>query len=494
MLPPVKPGDPREVSDAELEAKLGRALARRVKLRLDEDVFEKREQVGEGTYGKVYKAIDRSTGDMVALKKIRMETEREGFPFTSLREIKLLMQLRHPNVVAVREIMSRRPPGYYLVFDYHDHDLAGLIAHPSVRFPESQLKCLVRQLLLGLRFLHERGVLHRDIKGSNLLVSASGVLKLADFGLARDLTAQGRRGEGDYTNRVITLWYRPPELLWGSTKYGSEVDMWSAGCIILELYLRTAAFQGTDEISQLRAIWRILGTPIENDRAALEDLQWFKFAQPKEPYKRTLEEVAAAHNIPESALDLISKLLAYDPAQRPSAVEALAHTWFSEEPLPCPEGNHIPINVEGDWHEYDAKLRRKGRRNAGAEEQGTTGAPTSVVVGQGQQFQGEMPAGVGGTEGVVLAGATSFESLPNGDAGDGRLESPVKMVPGMNGAVEGPQVERKAVGARILTEPKDKMDEDAMDVETRLEKGYDEVVGRILDAHEVRRSDSGKFR
>lgn len=209
------------------------------------ELYERLAQVGEGTYGKVYKARDHSTGGLVAMKRIRMEAEKDGFPVTAIREIKLLQSLDHPNVVKLMEMMVSKGRklyriGFsfpyllctsvvghvYMVFEYADHDLTGILHHPNVNFSPANLKSLMLQLLQGLDYIHWRGVLHRDLKGSNILLSKYGDLKLADFGLAK-FYAKGKRN--DYTNRVITQWYKPPELLFGATAYGPEVDMWSAG-------------------------------------------------------------------------------------------------------------------------------------------------------------------------------------------------------------------------------------------------------------------------
>lgn len=208
------------------------------------ELYERLVQVGEGTYGKVYKAKNVETGALVALKRIRMEAEKDGFPVTAIREIKLLQSLRHPNVVDLIEMMVSRGTFFlslverradlrdaghvYMVFEYMDHDLTGVLHHPSINFTSAHLKSLMKQFLEGLGFIHRRGVLHRDLKGSNILIGKTGELKIADFGLAR-FYAPGRNN--DYTNRVITQWYKPPELLFGSTVYGAEVDMWSAGCV-----------------------------------------------------------------------------------------------------------------------------------------------------------------------------------------------------------------------------------------------------------------------
>ena len=207
------------------------------------EAFSIMTQVGEGTFGKVYKARNNTTNAIVALKRVRMESERDGFPVTAMREIKLLQSLRHDNVVRLHEMMvsngvfrywshihladARMKPGsVYMVFQYMDHDLTGVLSQTQFTFNDAQLKSLCQQMLAGLSYLHHKGVIHRDIKGSNILVNSHGELKLADFGLARFYQ---KRRQSDYTNRVITLWYRPPELLFGTTVYGPEVDMWSAG-------------------------------------------------------------------------------------------------------------------------------------------------------------------------------------------------------------------------------------------------------------------------
>ncbi|KAH7962758.1 hypothetical protein HPB52_017819 [Rhipicephalus sanguineus] len=200
------------------------------------DVFDIVCQIGEGTYGQVYKAKDKDTGELVALKKVRLENEKEGFPITAVREIKILRQLNHPSIVNLKEIVTDKQDAldfkkdkgaFYLVFEYMDHDLMGLLESGLVDFNELHVASFMRQLLDGLSYCHRRNFLHRDIKCSNILMNNRGQIKLADFGLARLYSAEDKARP--YTNKVITLWYRPPELLLGEERYGPAIDVWSCG-------------------------------------------------------------------------------------------------------------------------------------------------------------------------------------------------------------------------------------------------------------------------
>lgn len=171
-----------------------------------------------------------------------------------------------------------------MVFEYMEHDLNGVLNHPNIHFSPAHLKSLAAQLLQGLAYLHHKSVLHRDLKGSNILLNNAGQLKLADFGLAR-LYAK-RKVDSDYTNRVVTLWYRPPELLLGETQYNDRIDMWGAGCIFIELFTRKAVFCGQDEIHQLKTIVDVMG-PLNEDRwKGVETLPWFELIRPNELVKR----------------------------------------------------------------------------------------------------------------------------------------------------------------------------------------------------------------
>ncbi|KAJ3576168.1 hypothetical protein NP233_g578 [Leucocoprinus birnbaumii] len=319
-------------------------------------------QVGEGTFGKVYKARNSATGILVALKRIRMETEKEGFPVTAMREVKLLQSLRHENVVQLYEMIVSNG-SVYMVFEYNHHDLTGILSQTQFEFTAAHLKSLCHQMLAGLAYLHHKGVIHRDIKGSNILINNHGELKLADFGLARFYQ---KRRRTDYTNRVITLWYRPPELLFGATVYGPEVDMWSAGCIMLELFTKKPVFQGNDEIHQLEVIHRILGTPTIERWPTLVDLPWYELAKPRDEIPNRFRDIFQKWMSP-AALDLAEQLLAYDPLRRLSALQAMEAPYFTQEApaAQLPEGL---AGLEGEWHELETKRERakKRKKNEGS--------------------------------------------------------------------------------------------------------------------------------
>ncbi|XP_021887090.1 cyclin-dependent kinase C-2-like [Carica papaya] len=309
------------------------------------DCFEKLEQIGEGTYGQVYMAREIESGEIVALKRIRMENETEGLPVTAIREIKILNELDHENVIKLKEIVtspgrrrdeqgrpddSKYKGGIYMVFEYMDHDLMGLYKRPGVRFTVPQIKCYMKQLLTGLHYCHIHQILHRDIKGSNLLINNEGNLKIADFGLARYLPPNDR---GNLTNRVITLWYRPPELLLGATKYGPAVDMWSVGCIFAELLNWKPILPGKDEPDQLNKIFELCGSPDENNWPGASLTPWYDNLKPTRPMKRRVREVF--QHFDSLALDLLERLLTLDPSQRICARDALDADYFWADPFPC---------------------------------------------------------------------------------------------------------------------------------------------------------------
>ncbi|WBW75049.1 P-TEFb-associated cyclin-dependent protein kinase Lsk1 [Schizosaccharomyces osmophilus] len=318
--------------------------------------YEKVDQIGEGTYGKVYKAINNVTGELVALKRIRLEQEKDGFPITTVREVKILQRLRHKNIVKLLEILVEKN-SVNMVFEYMDHDLTGVLLNSQLHFTPGNVKHLSKQLFEALRYLHHLGVIHRDIKGSNILLNNNGDLKFADFGLARFKTYP--KAGATYTNRVITLWFRPPELLLGETKYDSAVDIWSVGCIVMELFVGKPLFQGKDEIHQLEIIYDLMGTPNIESWPEVKSLPWYDLLKP--PHGKPSRFVDSfREKLTPAAIDLCQKLLSLNPAHRPSARDALMHEYFVSE-SPPPEPAVILKDMQGSWHEWEGKKRR-GKR------------------------------------------------------------------------------------------------------------------------------------
>ncbi|XP_078159732.1 protein kinase superfamily protein [Carex rostrata] len=327
------------------------------------DSFEKIDKIGQGTYSNVYKARDSTSGDIVALKKVRFDNlEPESVRFMA-REILILRRLDHPNVIKLEGLVtSRMSCSLYLVFKYMEHDLAGLAASPDIKFTEPQVKCYMHQLLSGLEHCHTRGVLHRDIKGSNLLLDNTGTLKIADFGLASFFDPNHKQ---PMTSRVVTLWYRPPELLLGATDYGVGVDLWSAGCILAELLAGKPIMPGRTEVEQLHKIFKLCGSPSEEywKKSKLPHATIFK---PQQPYKRCIAQTFK--DFPPSALQLIETLLAIDPADRKTATDALRSDFFTTEPYACDPSSlpQYPPSKEMDAKRRDEEARRlraAGRNN-----------------------------------------------------------------------------------------------------------------------------------
>ena len=280
------------------------------------DRYIKIEKLGEGTYGVVYKARDKQTQEILALKKIRLDAEDEGVPSTAIREISLLKELQHPNIVHLKDVVHSENK-LHLVFEFLDHDLTkhmdGHVATGGM--PAHLIKSYTLQMLQGIAYCHAHRVLHGDLKPQNLLIDRNGTLKLADFGLAQTF------GLG------ATLWYRAPEIMLGSKHCWTPLDLWSIGCIFAEMIMARPIFAGDSEIDELFRIFRVLGTPNEQSWPGVTQLPDYK---PSFPIwnARPLGEVMKG--VEGAALDLLAQTLVYEPSKRCSAKAAMQHPYFHD--------------------------------------------------------------------------------------------------------------------------------------------------------------------
>jgi len=282
--------------------------------------YSKIDKLGEGTYGIVYKAKNRETGEIVALKRIRLDSEDEGVPCTAIREISLLKELKHPNIVRLYDVIHTERK-LTLVFEYLDQDLKKYLDECGGEMSKQTIKSFMYQLLRGVAFCHDHRVLHRDLKPQNLLINRKGELKLADFGLARAFGIPVRT----YSHEVVTLWYRAPDVLMGSRKYSTPIDIWSAGCIFAEMASGRPLFPGSGTSDQLFRIFKILGTPTEESWPSITELPEYK---PDFPVHQSLPLSSIVQGLDEKGLNLLSKMLQYDPNQRITAAAALKHPYF----------------------------------------------------------------------------------------------------------------------------------------------------------------------
>ncbi|CAO3635833.1 unnamed protein product [Cunninghamella blakesleeana] len=315
-------------------------------------------------HSEVHKARNRFTGQLVALKRILMHNEKEGVPITAIREIKILKQLRHKNIVPLTDIAvdrgdsTRKERGsIYMVFPYMDHDLAGLLDNPSVRLSTPQIKTYLKQLLEGTAYLHHNKILHRDMKAANLLINNEGILQIADFGLARGI----EEGNREYTSCVVTRWYRPPELFLGERRYTTAIDMWGIGCVFGELLKSRPILQGHDDIDQLKRIFLLCGSPTQENFPGwnkLQDAGNVKF----EPSSRRVVEEFKKYD--SQAADLMDKFLTLDPNRRITALDALDHDYFYTKPLPADPGDLPKYEASHEFDRRRAKLAAEHHNNS----------------------------------------------------------------------------------------------------------------------------------
>lgn len=298
----------------------------------------------EGVYGKVWLAEDKETGERVALKQFKFvdEEAQYGFSVTTLREINSILSLCHPNIISVREmVIGSTLDKIYMVMDYMPHNLNAYLNRlpKGYFFTQAEIKCMLHQILSGLEHIHSNWILHRDMKSENILITQGGRLMICDFGLARRFGSRG----GNFTQPVITLYYRPPELILGRSHYGPAVDVWSVGCIFAEIILRRVLFSGSSEAEVLRSIFRTLGTPSQSEWDEWQHLPNVRTLRAHEMnYKvRPLRDALEMSNrafvnasiVSDDGIDLLQRMLTYNPKNRVSATEALQHPWFSEAPL-----------------------------------------------------------------------------------------------------------------------------------------------------------------
>lgn len=306
-------------------------------------------EIGRGTYGCVYEAVDVKDGSQIALKRILPKSEKEGFPITAVREIKALSRLENTNIVRLLDVIfdgseQQELKAVYMVFPYVEHDLVGFTQYRRKDLSLSEVKCLSSQILVGLKYLHSRHIIHRDLKLANLLINANGVVKIADFGLSRlicDVPFVVR------TNKVVTRWHRSPELLIGATQYDYAVDIWSYGTILAEILTGSPLFPGESEVHVLKLIFETIGPPSGQVWAMLKQIPdsqhiLYEARQTRcvsgdidSRYSERSSFRKLFDTVPESGCELLIQLLQYVPSGRISANEALNHLFFKEEPMPC---------------------------------------------------------------------------------------------------------------------------------------------------------------
>jgi len=296
--------------------------------------FERLDTLGEGTYGTVYSARDKVTGEIVAIKKVKIHDELEGFPITSLREIKMLQEIdHHVNIVSLREVVvGRKSDSIFLVFDYSLIDMGCLVDRMRMSREEmtiGEIKCLMLQLLNGMSFLHQNYIMHRDLKLSNLLMGKDGILKIADFGMSRKY----EKPHKNYTSNVVTLWYRPPEILLESEDYDQSADIWSIGCIFAEFLQKgIPLFQGKNEVDQFYLICELIGYPSGKDLDAIGQKSHSLLQYATDYDKNHISSKFSKFG--NKCVDLLNSILKWNPKRRMSINEIMVHPFFYEHPRP----------------------------------------------------------------------------------------------------------------------------------------------------------------
>eukprot|EP00037_Helgoeca_nana_P019055 m.184480 g.184480 ORF g.184480 m.184480 type:complete len:335 (+) comp24699_c0_seq1:149-1153(+) len=311
-------GDENPVSVAKVAAKAAKVGG------AGKSKYSKREKIGQGTYGVVYKGVsinDKGEESIVALKKIRLDDEGNGIPWAAIREVASLKHLRHPNVVSLLDIVLEESV-MWLAFEFLKEDLWSYLKHSAVDGLDAKTATdYLRQLLEAIKFCHHNQVLHRDIKPGNVLLDGRGGVKLADFGMARPV----RNGLSAYSPGVVTLWYRPPEVLLDEVMYTTSVDIWSLGCVFIEMLTGQPLFPGDSGIDQLARIFTMLGTPDDDFWPGLSKYRKFRESLVCNPQPFS----AIALKLCPKGEALCESMLAVFPDNRISASEALGHPLFN---------------------------------------------------------------------------------------------------------------------------------------------------------------------
>lgn len=333
------------------------------------EVYTKIEKIGRGTYGKVYKCMDNKTQQICALKKIKILKPNDGFPLNTIREIKLLQELKHDNIIRLRKIVTvKKTPDektVFLAFDYCEFDLYGLLYKPNINpLTVKQTLSYMRQLLLAMIECQKKEILHRDLKPANLFITRDNILKVGDFGLARKY----RNDDTKYTSKVITLFYRAPELLLGCQSYQYEIDVWSVGCIFYEMVTHKVLFkaQKGHEMDQLVAIFELTGTPDTEEWPEFKKLDKDGLFSGK-TLQSKLEEHLKETIPPEydGAADLICKMCALTPSKRITMHDAYMHPFMQKFGAEIEPSNIPPLSI-AEIHQMKAQTEIKEKKSAEA--------------------------------------------------------------------------------------------------------------------------------
>ncbi|SMN18788.1 similar to Saccharomyces cerevisiae YDL108W KIN28 Serine/threonine protein kinase, subunit of the transcription factor TFIIH [Maudiozyma saulgeensis] len=295
---------------------------------MSESNYTKEKKVGEGTYAVVYLGKQLSSGDSIAVKEIKTSEFKDGLDMSAIREVKYLQELNHPNVINLIDIFMAYD-NLNLVLEFLPTDLEVVIKDKNILFTPADIKSWMLMTLRGVYHVHRNFILHRDLKPNNLLISPDGLIKVADFGLARAVPGPREM----LTSNVVTRWYRAPELLFGAKHYTYAVDVWSIGVIFAELMLRIPYLPGQDDMNQMEVTFRALGTPTDKQWPEVSSFPGYNKLQiyPSPSRDELRKRFIAAT---ESALTLMENMLMMNPQTRWNTIQCLESEYFKELPAP----------------------------------------------------------------------------------------------------------------------------------------------------------------